>query len=195
MRINTIAVIKKHLGKLTLLERISIHPWIEPIVDFYYDIRARIEWIKRSYDYAKFGWQAWDFDALTIERYLLFKLKRVEHCLINGNCDLTVEMGPKKMKAIKLTIKLLERLNKDYHRFGDMHDAKWGEMETWFEPTERGDGSSYWRSKRPKANTPELEEQERKEFREAYMADGREEERDRRLVYALINKYIRYWWD
>jgi hypothetical protein len=101
------------------------------------------------------------------------------------------------MKAIKLTIKLLERLNKDYHRFGDMHDAKWGEMKTWFEPVEEGNplSGSYWRSSRPNANTPELEEQEREEFLEAHRADCREEERDRQLVYKLIAKYIRYWWD
>lgn len=183
--------------KISLWERIIIHPWVEPIVDVYYWARARIEWIKRSYDYAKFGWQAWDFDALTIERYLLFKLKRVEKCLINGHCDLTVDMGPKKMKALKLCIKLLERLNGHYHRFLDMHEAKWGELHTWFEPVNDGNphSGSYWRSSRPKANTPELKEQERKEFLEAMSADDREEARDRKLVFRIIEKYICYWWD
>jgi hypothetical protein len=182
-------------GKLSLWEKFSMLPGIEKLFDIYYDIRAWIEWMRRAFDYAKLGYKNYDFDALTIERYLLFKLKRVQDALINGHVDLTVEMGPKKMKALKLCIKLLERLNGHYHRFLDMHDAKWGEMECWFEPTERGDGSSYWRSKRPKANTPELQEQERKEFLEAVRADDREEMRDRRLVYRIIEKYICYWWD
>lgn len=180
--------------KVSILDKLLIHPWIEPLVDKYYSVLAFIEWLKRAWCYAKLGYKNYDFDALTIERYLLFKLKRVEECLLNGNVDLTVEMGPKKMKALKLCIKLLERLNGHYYRFLDMHEVKWGEMECWFEPTGLGE-SSYWRSKRAKANTPELIEQERKEFLEAVRADDREEMRDRKLVYRILEKYICYWWD
>lgn len=194
MRLPKLLKLKQTATALSFLENLIVHPWIEPIVDVWYDFTAFVEWVRRAWDYAKLGYKNWDFDALTIERYLLFKLKRVEKCLINGTCDLTVENGPRKMKAIKLCIKLLERLNDHYHRFTDMHDAKWGEMENWFEPCENGLGS-YWRTRRPKANTPELIEQEKREFREAYMADDREEQRDRKLVYRIIEKYIQAWWD
>src|SRR5262245_38122373 len=122
-----------HGHKLTLWERLITLPWLEPIVDKYYSFLAFIEWVRRAWDYAKLGYKNWDFDALTIERYMLFKLKRVQDCLINGNCDLTVEMGPRKMKALKLCIKLLERLQDGRcTRFMDMHEAKWGELKTWF---------------------------------------------------------------
>lgn len=197
MRVKFLAQIKSSLDKdLTIMEKLSLLPVVEKIFDLYYDIRARIEWTRRAFAYAKLGYKNYDFDALTIEHYLLFKLKRVQDCLINGSCDLTVEMGPKKMKAIKLAIKLLERLTGSYefHRFIDLHEAKWGELHTWFEPSEDGRGS-YWRSSRPKANTPELIEQERQEFLEAARADDREEEKYRKLLYAIIAKYIRYWWD
>lgn len=171
---------------------------LEKMQDLYYNILRRIEWIKRSYDYTRFGWEAWDFDALTIERYMLFKLKRVQECLINGSCDLTVESGPKKMKALKLTLKLLTRLNGHYHRFSDLHDLKWGNMVTWFEPAgfDKNYGDlMYWKSSRPNATTPELIKEETKEFLEAMDADAREECRDRRIMYLIVTKYISYWWD
>jgi hypothetical protein len=162
-------------------------------MNLYYNIISFLEKIKRSYAYAKLGFNNYDFDALSIETYLLFKLKRVEYCLINGSCDLTVENGPKKMKALKLCIKLLERLNGNYNRFMTMHDKKWGELHTWFEPSVNG--LTYWKCSRPNANTPEFTEKERKEFLEAANADYRQEIRDRKIVYKLINKYIRDWWD
>lgn len=184
--------------KQTLWEKLYTCDQLDWFFDAYYSVLSFIERCKRSWAYAKLGHKNYDFDALTIEHYLLFKLKRVQKCLINGTCDLTVEMGPMKMKALKLCIKLLEKLNEnDYSRFMDMHDKKWGELHTWFEPVNDGNphSGSYWRSSRPKAVTPEEKEQERKEFLEASYADAREEEKHRRLVYRIIEKYIRYWWD
>jgi len=158
------------------------------------NLRWFFEKCRRVLAYAKLGYDNYDFDALTIENYLLFKLKRIEPCLINGHCDLTVEEGPKKMKALKLCIKILERLNNDdYTRFDKLHEKKWGKLEMWTEPT--GDGFHRLKSRRERATTPELKEQERKEYIESFHADARLENRDRQLMYKIIAKYITYWWD
>lgn len=173
---------------------------MEDLKDFitskYYSILGFFERLKRSLAYAKLGYNNYDFDALTIENYLLFKLKRIQNALLNGHVDLTVENGPKNMKALKLAIKLLERLTGSYefHRFMDLHDAKWGKLQSWHEPCE-DDRGFYWRTKRPKANTPELIEQERKEFLAACLADSREEDKYRKLLYNILAKYIVCWWD
>jgi hypothetical protein len=160
-------------------------------------IISNIKWfirnLKRSLAYAKLGWTNWDFDALTIEHYILFKLKRVRTCLLNGYCDLTLEDGPKKMQALDLTIKLLEGLKDEgYSKFYDLHEKKWGTLKVTTVP----DGK-YFRMvfSRDNANTPELRDQERKESLEASSMDFRIEERNRRLVYSIIAKYIRTWWD
>lgn len=202
MRLTVFAQIKEGLGaKLSFFEKLAIHPYFEKFFDAYYNVTAFIEWCKRAIAYARVGYKNYDFDALSIENYLLFKLKRVERCLVNGTCDLTVEMGPKKMKAIRLCIKLLTRLTDgSYHRFLDMHHAKWGVGEMTFtkvEGTENKPGGPYSTMDivYAKANTPELKAQQRKEYMEAVYADDREESRDRRLVYAIIQKYITYWWD
>lgn len=160
-----------------------------------YKIRAFIEAIKRAYAYAKLGYGNYDFDALSIENYLLFKLQRVEHCIINGDTDLTVEDGPKKMKALRICIKILKKLTSEkYNRFSNLHEAKWGELVVTFEPND-GKLSSRMLFSRPNAITPEQIEQETKEQIEAMYADDREERRYRKLLYTLINTYIRTWWD
>jgi len=186
--------------KLTWLEKLSIHPAFEWWFDIKRKIDSTIHRLKRSWAYAKLGYNNWDFDAITIEHYLLFKLKRVQDCLINGHVDYSVGEGPKQLKALKLCIKLLERLNQGdmgYNRFMDLHDKKWGESKHWFEEVEsdKPHQGSYLRTSRPNANTEAEKEQERKEFLEAAMADDRQQDRDRQIVYAIINKYIRTWWD
>lgn len=194
---------KAEVTETTLLEKFMMLPPVEKVLDFYYTIRSHIERAKRALAYAKLGYNNWDFDALTIEHYLAFKLKRVQNALINGHADLTVDMGPKYMKALKLAIKLADKLSQGdcgYMRFMDLHNAKWGEGEMVFTTvpgSEDRPGGPYSTMDmvREKANTPELKEQERKEFLEAAYADDREQEKHRKLLYLIINKYICYWWD
>jgi hypothetical protein len=105
------------------------------------------------------------------------------------------------MKSLKLCIKLLEKYCKhDYHRFGDLHDKKWGEAVYTWEKVEGSDDKPLGpyhklHSNRPNVITPEDIVQEKTEFFEAGMADEREEQRDLKLIHNIIAKYCNYWWD
>lgn len=181
----------------------KVYPWDRPdtllfnikywLHDKWWDFVGKpIYFLKKVYAYAKLLWNDFDFDAQCLYPLIRLKLQRVQKALENGNAI----QEDKDMKALKLAIKLLDRLIEDkYWAPMDRHDRKWGEMETWFEPTERNDGSSYWMSKRAKANTPELKEQEILEFRKAYETEDMLRERDKRNLFRILDKYIRTWWD
>lgn len=171
-----------------------------PAYDFYRLLFVRIpERLKRSFHYAKFGWLNYDFDYSALHELTLFKLKRFLYCFENyGYHSEECENYKPKMKSLKLAIKLLEKYLADGNRFLDMHDKKWGPLETWTEKAEYDENYGQlcrWLSKRPGAITEEQKEQERIEFRNAYDADDREKNKYLALAYKIIIKYNRYWWD
>ena len=185
---------------ITRWERLRCWYWDTTFYKFYSDVSWKFFWkplrdIKKMWDwYWKVFNYEYDFDACYIYKILAYKLRRIEHALVNGNAV----HDPKDLKALKLAIKLADRLFEDqiyFDRPYSRHEKKWGELITWFEPCNDGTGCSYWRSRRPKANTPEEIEQEHKEFMKA----GEEEEflrkRDQKWFYGILTKYQRSWWD
>jgi hypothetical protein len=101
------------------------------------------------------------------------------------------------MHALRLAIKLAGRLKEENYEetFRIRHDRKWGEMKTWTEDTERGDGSCYWRSSRPKADTKELKDQEAVEHLAFLHAADAKSAREEKWFYSILEKYLRKWWD
>jgi hypothetical protein len=138
-------------------------------------------------------WTNWDFDAQTIFPLLEHKLKRILLCLENGHAH----QEPKDLKALKLAIKLAKRVSEDYHesKYYDWHEARWGELKTWFTPVEGKKGYSQWNSTRAKIVTEQDKAQEREAHIGMWPKIEKWRRRDERLLFAIIQNYYRNWWD
>lgn len=148
--------------------------------------------LKRWISWRKVVWENYDCESHYIFHLLAEKLARMEVSLKNG----CAYQEPRDMKALVLAVKLAKRVRDcDYgERAYNRHDKKWGKLQTWFETTEDGK-RSYYRSSRPKADTPEKQEQERAEFLAGVLLGDKTEARDVRNLFEIIAKYYKVWWD
>jgi len=155
-------------------------------------IRGIVLSIKRSYDYAKFGWSNEDYDHNYLLKHIEFKLKRLQHAIVNGY------HVPHKQtdQSIRICLKLLNKLAfKDYSYFIDQHYAKWGQPEIKFISESDKPGYSRMEFEHEKARTDDEKEQQRIEFSEAYKRDDKQRKRDLKLLFNIMSKYIDMWWD
>ena len=161
----------------------------------YYFCRKYSQRIKRSWAYAKFGWENYDFDGDYLTELMTFKLKRMQKALQNGWSIQNEEY----MQALRLAIRLGERLKRyGYHWFMDRHNAKWGEPDMLFTDSDdeyNGEKLRKMEIQRAKVVDEETAEQERREFRIAYEADDNTKLRDARLFFRIVEKYYPGWWD
>lgn len=161
----------------------------------YIEVRHIYRKVVRSLQFAKIGYNSFDFDDYYLFELEVFKLKRMLHLFENhGHHDESCDKYKPKMKSIRLAIKLGERyMTRRYFRFYDLHDKKWGKTEMGFEPIE---GSDHFLMITLKDGVKyERTDQENKELLEAVTKDDNEKLRDRRNFYKIIEKYGRYWWD
>ena len=161
---------------------------------FYYNPRGFIRNLKRSIDYVKLGWNNYDWDGGYLYEVIQFKLKRMLPELENGHA---IPNQYNELKALKLAIKLGDKLLNSwdsYKQFSDLHNKKWGEVNISFEKVE-GSKCSRILSNRPNANTEEEKEKENKELREAWKKDRNREDRDRKIYFGILEKYIDFMWD
>ena len=157
-------------------------------------VSVRWEWLKRSWAYAKFGWGNYDFDAAYALQLLSFKLKRLERVLKeNAN---TVQ-DPKHMQALRLVIRLLDKLvEDDYRYFYETHNKKWFGVERPEIRFEKIDGSDLSTMLSARDDLPEdQQENESAEVRQAFAADDAIKARDKRWAFSILAKYYEYWWD
>jgi len=149
----------------------------------------------RALAYFQLGWNNVDFDSEALTEMEVFKLKRLLYLFENYgyHSETCINYKP-KMKSLKLAIKLGERfLTHDYSRFTAAHDKKYGKLDTDFE---RIEGSDYYRMIDIKNGVKYTKtEEEVKDMLDSYRADEREQMRDRRNFYRIIEKYGRHWWD
>jgi len=169
---------------------------LESIIDYfeniYYSIKRFFTSIKRSYDFAKIGWSNYDYDYAYLLDLMRFKLERMEKEILNGYA----EPDKKTNQSIRICIKLLKKIaHRDYHYFTELHYSKWGNPEL----ISSNHSNSEWvyglTIEHKNAVTDEQKEQQRKEFLEAYQKDAQQEERDIRLLFAIMAKYHRRWWN
>lgn len=147
--------------------------------------------IKRTYDYAKFGWSNEDYDHNYLLKHIEFKLSRLQHVILTGY------HVPDKAtnQSIRICVKLLKKLSfKDYHYFVDLHYAKWGQPKLKFIDSDTL-GCSTMEIEHENAKTDAEKEMQRQEFSEAYKKDDRQRQRDLRLLFNIMSKYIDMWWD
>lgn len=179
---------------LTHEDRVWMKVW-EWVTDKWYDyVVKNIRWVKKSWEYSKLLRKDFDWDSAYIYQLLLFKLKRTKKACIDEGHHYD---DNNEEKSLRIAIKLCERLWKhDYmDRWHRKHDAKWGELKTWFEELDDGSGCSRMHFERPNAKTPEEKEQERKEMLAGLKLEAKIEQRDRDLLFKIMAKYMPYWWD
>lgn len=167
----------------------------EKIEDGYYWIYNSIKQffrnLSRALVFAKIGWSNYDYDYAYLLDLMRFKLERMEKEILNGYG----EPDKKTNQSIRICIKLLKKIaHRDYHYFIDLHYTKWGQPELeHLESDEKG--YSRVSIKHEKAITENDKELQTKEFLEAYAKDQKQEERDTRLLFAIMAKYHKRWWD
>lgn len=162
----------------------------------------RVFWktTKRMYDYAMFGKSSWDFDAQSIEKYMEWKLKRIQDCMLNGYADRTSYSSKKQMKALSVSLKILKRINSDspYDFLYENFNKNWGELQfvkqQFFYKDNKRLASAY---EAFYANAKDYKEQSQAEQESSLISDSvyRMEKRDRKLLYKLLLEYIPTWWD
>lgn len=184
-------------GDMTFIEKVSYlfkKFFVWPFTDNYkyYKRKAKI-----AYDYAKFGYDNYDWDFHCVYQLLEFKLKRLYNALENG----VAYQDKEDMDALKEMIKITRRLGRKtyeekYHR---MHDSVWGKIETSSTPNydEKGKVQTYtwnsWRNGTINA-TQEIKDQERKEFLGCYQSAEVDRMKDiDRLAELLKNHSLKLW--
>lgn len=154
-------------------------------------IRGFLKNLKRAWDFAVIGWSNYDFDYGYLFKLMHFKLKRMENAILNGHA----EPDKKTNQSIRICIKLLNKLAfKDYQHFTELHYTKWGQPEFIFSETDSRLLSQF-EIKHKNIITEQDKEQERQEFLEAYKKDEEQERRDVRLLFSIMEKYHKRWWD
>lgn len=101
----------------------------------------------------------------------------------------------------KTRLALRRIIDDNYHELAlGPHDKKWGEIDMWFEELDEisdfdGEKMSQVHLDRANANTPELKEQERTEYRRLMKRPDYLKQQDLEYVTKMINKYLFHWWD
>lgn len=154
-------------------------------------IKSFFRAVKRSYDFAKIGWSNYDWDYNYLLELMSFKLKRIEKAILNGNA----ELDKTTVQSIRICIKLLKKLSfEDYHYFTNIHYEKWG-FPNWEYGETDSNGLSSVQIIHKNIKTEADKDQARKELVEAYQKDLAQEQRDSRLLFAIMAKYHKTWWD
>jgi len=186
----------RHKSKLDGYPKLqAICWWVEGL--YHKAIGRHIYFLMKVYAYAKVLRNDFDFDAHSLYPLLHLKLTRIEVSLKTGYAVHEKD----ELQALRICIKLLNRLNNDdhYHRHFERHEAKWGELKSEWPPADidkNGKVLNYlWVTSRPNANTPELIKQEREESRARWMLAEQVKQRDKKIVFTLISKYLERWWD
>jgi hypothetical protein len=183
---------------LNLWGKVKYHTkeWFYRLVTYNY--HRYKERISRSYDYAKFGWDNYDFDMGYVYDVLEFKLKRLQRSLTNGYSV----QDPKDMEALTSIIKAVERLRKGEYddKYLDQHDKVWGKIESKTTPNydENGKIKNYswdsWRSGTKDASK-KVKEKERKEYLKCYDLGEKDRCEDIDLLAFLLKKHAPFFWD
>jgi hypothetical protein len=150
--------------------------------DIWYNIKYGI---KNLFTYFVIIWKDRDFDSYYIFILLRKKLEIMAKMFERRDRYEGVE---KDVKRMKFCIKCLDRLIEDDY-FSSELEKKWGEYKF------IADDSDNILFSREKIKTKEDQIQYDKEFREFVERASNYKERDLKLLFRVLEKYIEYWWD
>jgi len=166
--------------------------FIYPTQRFYYMLKRAIYWgykLRYSHD--------WDFHY--VEEMILIKLSKMrEEISTDGTCGWIENDRSINKRSLNLAIKLLKRLiERSEHFYNEpayiKHNEKWGHIEFTTAKIE-GSTSSRFITSRENVVTHGDEIRESYEMREIMESSHRMRTRDRKLVYAILEKYGQEWW-
>lgn len=171
---------------------------------FIYPVQSNLEdhlhKLSRSFSYARFGYNNYDFDCAYLWDLMGFKLKRIENCLLNGHLDLYRRKPD--LKALKEMIKCCERLHEEEYEDTQFkaHDKKWGKRpRPKFIKTETLiAGKPTYKmvvKNRSKVKTPKQVKEERADFRRAIELAEAYRVADIQILGALLAKHSHNLWD
>jgi len=152
--------------------------------------RIWFERLERMISFAKLGYDNYDFDYAHVYDILLFKLKRLEKVLKNGD----TEQNDKSMRALSLAIKLCKRLQEEDYSFHYQNAIKKWEAVM----VERSSSNKNFTTLElvpNRAKTKKEKEDFEKQVRSSIQMDERRHQRDTDIFYKILAKYSRTWWD
>lgn len=155
-------------------------------------IRLFLKRLKRSFDYAVFGWSNPDWDFTYLYEMMSFKMRRVLH-----DMETTLELTARNhVKALKLAIRISDRLAADDydHRLYHLHEAKWGELQMQLSSVADQQGLFQVVSRGTRVENEEQAAQERADYHAMIQAGMKTRERDKDILFDLIVTYDRLWW-
>lgn len=156
-------------------------------------IGRKLHFLAKVLAYSKILYSDFDFDSCYLYPLMALKMKRLLKTMEEGH----LEQDSTDLKALKLCIKLCERIREDgdyYDRPMRRHDRKWGKsVITWRKVGKKG--SSMMNSRRKNAKTTRQKNRERKEFMASYRASDFLRDRDRRILFNVMAKYMPNWWE
>lgn len=184
--------------KIKLKIKDKLEDLVYNLDDFWRTLKAIPTKLRRSWDYAIFGYNNLDFDYQYLMELILFKLERMEKVFLEGYHDPESDSYKQKMKSIKLAIKLLKKLETNsYNRFYDLHQKTYGRLIYKFIPIDKNGKRVKKRYAKYFALEAESEmtKEARKSFLESSKKDENERRRDLKLVCDIIAKHSNSWWD
>lgn len=143
--------------------------------------------LKRATSFFILGWNNYDFDWVYLLEVISFKLKRMEKEILKG-----YNASPEKeLQSLRLCQKLIHRITTyeyDYHH--TLHLKRWGAEynNEWIK------GPSFDIYIYPKVSEDDKEKC-RLDLLEAFRKDEERKEKDIDLLFRIMAKYIRWWWD
>jgi len=180
--------------------------WYDPDMDWKWNVQniwgnlthpftRTFHWFVKSIQYSRLLWNDFDWDYSYILILLQYKLKRTRKRILDNNIILRAEEIAAQIKHAEDLIQKWydDDFCKDLY---EAHDKKWGKMVDLSEPIEHNGIKMYtWNMSRENATTPELQEQEKKEFMAIHQKAEEAKEKNFDELFAHIRKYIQGWWD
>ena len=183
---------QEFVGKLLLTKLIEFGKF-----ELFYPVRRIVLNLKRSYEYAKHGYNSYDWDDFHLYDDIAFKIKRMKK-FFESSDSMTAETHCKKTaKEMTEVLKLLERV--PFDPFGEYYDKyekpiikRYGQLRMYTSELENGCSRVHMmRDKETDKNRKAIRKAEDIARRKAYNARNREKKK----LFALIAKYIDGWWD
>lgn len=185
---------EKFVGKFILTKLVEFGKF-----EIFYPVRRIAKSIKRSYDYAKQGWNSHDWDDFHLYDDITFKVKRMRAFFASTDTVTNDKHCKQTVKEMDEVLKLLDKV--PYDPFGEYYDKyeaeitkKYGKLRMYTTELEEEENTSrlhMMRDKEDYTNAKKLETAQRRAWTKAF----KERERDKKKVFELLNKHIDGWWD
>ena len=161
------------------------------IKNFIHFIKSIPSGIKRLIKWAPIIWENYDWDYIYLFKIIYFKIDLMEKRMRKSQIIEDWETIANQMLECKTLLKnQIEKDEYDYVKEElDKHKEKWGDIEI------KLNSDNSINMKCSKVQTPEEEEQERKEYIEIIKKGVNIEKSNLKKLFELLSKYIQGWWD